>query len=99
FQTAYEEKGGTVTISAAHEDGKADYSAEVAALDAAGGDALVVAGYVDEGGSGVMRAALDAGAFDTFVFGNSMVSQSLVDRFGQELENSFGQNSSSEGEG
>ena len=67
FQHAFEELGGTVTVSAAHEDGKADYSAEVAALDAAGGDALMVAGYVDQGGAGVVRAALDAGAFDTFV--------------------------------
>ncbi|MRX51287.1 ABC transporter substrate-binding protein [Paracoccus sp. S-4012] len=99
FQQAFEEKGGTVTISAAHEDGKGDYSAEVAALDAAGGDALVVAGYVDQGGSGVVRAALDSGAFDTFVFPDGMVGQPLVDRFGTELETSFGQNPSSEGEG
>ena len=99
FQNAFEELGGTVTISAAHEDGKADYSAEVAALDAAGGDALIVAGYVDQGGSGVVRAALDAGAFDTFVFGSSMVAQSLIDRFGTELANSFGENPASEGDG
>ena len=99
FQHAFEELGGTVTISAAHEDGKADYSAEVAALDAAGGEALIVAGYVDQGGSGVVRAALDAGAFDIFVFGSSMVTQSLIDRFGTELEHSFGENPSSEGAG
>ena len=41
-----------MTINAAHEDGKADYSAEIGALAAAGGDRLVVAGYVDQGGSG-----------------------------------------------
>jgi branched-chain amino acid transport system substrate-binding protein len=34
--TAFTAKGGTVTINAAHDDGKADYSAEVAALAAAG---------------------------------------------------------------
>ena len=32
FKTAYEGKGGKVTMIAAHDDGKADYSAEVAAL-------------------------------------------------------------------
>ena len=58
FQAAFEAAGGTVTINAAHEDGKADYSAEVGALAAAGGDRLVVAGYVDQGGSGIVRAAL-----------------------------------------
>ena len=35
FKRFYEEAGGTVTIMAAHDDGKADYSAEVAALAAA----------------------------------------------------------------
>lgn len=99
FQAAFEEKGGTVTVNSAHEDGKADYSAEVAALAAAGGDALVVAGYVDQGGSGVVRAALDTGAFDTFVFPDGMVGQALVDNFGAEIDGSFGQNPAAEGEG
>ena len=99
FEAAFKAKGGTVTVNSAHEDGKADYAAEVAALDAAGGDALIVAGYVDQGGSGIVRGALDAGAFDTFVFPDGMVSQSLVDRFGTELATSFGQNPAAEGEG
>lgn len=99
FEQAFKDKGGNVTISAAHEDGKADYAAEVAALDAAGGDALVVVGYVDQGGSGIVRGALDTGAFDTFVFPDGMIGQGLVDRFGAELETSFGQNPSSEGPG
>ena len=36
--------GGTVEISAAHEDGKGDYSAEVGALSASGAEHLVVFG-------------------------------------------------------
>ncbi|MGB3553779.1 MAG: ABC transporter substrate-binding protein [Jannaschia sp.] len=92
FQSAYEEKGGTVTISTAHEDGKADYSAEVGALSAAGGDRLVVAGYVDQGGSGIVRAAIDSGAYDTFHFPDGMISQALVDNFGSEIDGSTGQN-------
>ena len=99
FQTAFEAKGGSITLSAPHDDGKADYSAEVGALAAAGGDALVVAGYVDQGGSGIVRGALDSGAFNTFVFTDGMVNQTLVDKFGSELETSFGQNPSAEGEG
>lgn len=97
FAAAYTAKGGTVTINAAHDDGKADYSAEVAALDAAGGDALVVAGYVDQGGAGIVQGSLDSGAFDTFVFPDGMVSEALVQRFGPQLETSFGQVPSSEG--
>jgi branched-chain amino acid transport system substrate-binding protein len=99
FQSAFEAAGGTVTISAAHEDGKADYSAEVGSLASAGGEALVVAGYVDEGGSGVIRGALDSGAFDTFVLPDGMVSGVLEEKFGSELDGSFGQHPSSENEG
>ena len=99
FAAAYEQKGGSVTVNSAHDDGKADYAAEVAALAAAGGDALVVVGYVDQGGSGILRGALDSGAFDTFVFPDGMVGQALVDNFGAEIEGSFGQNPAAEGEG
>lgn len=91
FQAAWEAAGGTVTISAAHEDGKADYSAEVGALAAAGGERLVVAGYVDQGGSGIVRAALDSGAFDTFHFPDGMISAQLAENFGDEIEGSTGQ--------
>ncbi len=99
FAAAFQAKGGTVTVNSAHEDGKADYSAEVAALAAAGGDALVVVGYVDQGGSGVVRAALDTGAFETFVFPDGMVGQALTENFGSEIDGSFGQNPAAEGEG
>ena len=92
FQQAYEKLGGEVTISAAHEDGKADYSAEVGALASAGGELLVVAGYVDQGGAGIVRAALDSGAFDRFHFPDGMVGAGLEENFGSELDGSTGQN-------
>ena len=41
FKAAFEKKGGKVTMIAAHDDGKADYSAEVAALAA---NATIVVG-------------------------------------------------------
>lgn len=94
FQAAFEAAGGTVTISAAHEDGKADYSAEVGALAAAGGDRLVVAGYVDQGGAGIVRAALDTGAFDTFHFPDGMISNALAENFGTDIDGSTGQHPS-----
>ncbi|WP_108501548.1 ABC transporter substrate-binding protein [Paracoccus indicus] len=99
FAKAFEEKGGSVTVNSAHDDGKADYSAEVAALAAAGGDALVVVGYVDQGGSGVVRAALDTGAFETFVFPDGMVGSALETNFGSEIDGSFGQNPAADGPG
>ena len=90
IQRNFEAAGGTVTISAAHEDGKADYSAEVGALASAGGEVLVVAGYRDQGGSGVVRAAIDTGAFSTFYFPDGMVGDVLVTNFGAELDGSYG---------
>jgi len=91
IQAAFTEAGGTVTMVASHEDGKADYSAEVGALAAAGGEVLVVAGYVDQGGRGIIRSALDLGAFDTFELVDGMIGQSLIDAMGDEIQGSFGQ--------
>lgn len=99
FEAAFKAAGGTVTINTPHEDGKADYSAEVAALAAAGGEVLVVAGYVDQGGSGIIRGSLDSGAFDTFQFPDGMVAATLEEKFGKEIDGSFGQNPASAGEG
>ncbi|MCA8870061.1 MAG: ABC transporter substrate-binding protein [Rhodobacteraceae bacterium] len=91
FESAYKAEGGTVTISAAHEDGKADYSAEVGALASAGGDRLVIAGYLDQGGSGIIRSSLDTGAFDTFHFPDGMYGAKLETDFGTEINGSTGQ--------
>ncbi|MFO7805442.1 MAG: ABC transporter substrate-binding protein [Paracoccaceae bacterium] len=91
FQSAFEEAGGSVTISTSHEDGKADYSAEVGELDSAGGEVLVVAGYTDQGGKGIIQSSIDSGAFDTFVLPDGMVGQQLVDDIGSDLNGSFGQ--------
>ncbi len=99
FQSAFEEAGGTVTISAAHEDGKADYAAEVGALASAGGEVLVVAGYLDQGGQGIIQASLDTGAFDTFVLPDGMVGDALPEAIGEDLNGSFGQAPGTDGVG
>ena len=91
--------GIKVTAELAHEDGKADYSSEVATLASAGGDAVAVLGYLDQGGKGIIQAALDSGAFDTFVLGDGMVGQSLVDAFGKDLEKSVATRPGSQGKG
>jgi branched-chain amino acid transport system substrate-binding protein len=99
FVAAFEAAGGTVTINTPHEDGRGDYSAEVGALASAGGDALVVLGYVDQGGVGIIRSAVDTGAFDRFVLGDGMYGQSLIDAIGDDLEGTFGVIPGAEGEG
>jgi branched-chain amino acid transport system substrate-binding protein len=97
--TSFEAKGGKVTINASHEDGKADYSAEVATLDGAGGDILVVAGYLDQGGKGIIQAALDTGAFDTFGLPGGMVGDNLPAAIGPALDGSYGQVAQSDSTG
>ncbi len=86
----FEQRGGTITISTPHEDGKGDYSAEVSALDAAGGDILIVAGYVDQGGKGIIQASVDSGAFDQFFLPDGMIGDSLVEAIGADLNGSIG---------
>ena len=99
YEAAVKAHGISVTAVAAHEDGKGDYSAEVAVLAAAGGDAVAVIGYVDQGGKGIIQASLDSGAFDTFILSDGMIGDSLTDAFGQSLNKSFGSLPGSTGKG
>lgn len=99
ISAAFIAKGGAVTINTAHEDGKADYSAEVAALAAAGGDLLVVAGYLDQGGKGIIQASLDSGAFTKFGLPGGMVGDNLPLAIGPALDGSYGQVAQSDSAG
>jgi branched-chain amino acid transport system substrate-binding protein len=82
--------GGTVTLNSAHEDGKGDYSAEVGALSAAGGEILVVVGYSDQGGKGIIQSALDSESFEKFFLPDAMVGNIIFDTFGADIDGSFG---------
>tara|TARA_B100000405_G_scaffold278665_1_gene221609 strand:+ start:83 stop:1276 length:1194 start_codon:yes stop_codon:yes gene_type:complete len=99
YKAAVEAHGIKVTTSAAHEDGKADYAAEVATLASAGGDAVAVIGYLDQGGKGIIQGSLDSGAFDTFILSDGMIGDSLTDNFGKALNKSFGSIPGSTGKG
>jgi len=90
FSSAFKAAGGEVAISAAHEDGKADYSAEVGALAAAGAEHLVVLGYVDQGGKGIIQTSLDTGAFEKFILGDGMIGESLIKAIGDDLNGTIG---------
>ncbi|MEZ5449537.1 MAG: ABC transporter substrate-binding protein [Thiolinea sp.] len=90
FSAAYEKLGGKIAINASHEDGKADYAAEVAALAASGAKELVVFGYVDQGGKGIVQNALDTGAFSRFIFADGMIGDKLTEAIGKGMDGSFG---------
>jgi len=99
YAAAVKAHGIKVTAVASHEDGKADYTAEVSTLAAAGGDAVAVIGYLDQGGKGIIQGSFDSGAFDTFILSDGMIGQSLVDAFGKGLNKSFGSLPGSTGKG
>jgi len=99
YAAAVKAHGIKVTTVAAHEDGKADYSAEVSTLAAAGGDAVAVIGYLDQGGKGIIQGSLDSGAFDRFILSDGMIGDSLTDAFGKSLNKSFGSLPGSTGKG
>ena len=90
IQSNFESMGGNITIVTAHEEGKGDYSAEVAELAQAGGDLLVVAGYLDQGGKMIIQGSLDAGSFETFFLPGGMIGDSLPEAIGSDLDGSFG---------
>ena len=90
IEANFKAAGGIVTLNASHEDGKGDYGAEVAALAQAGGDILVVAGYLNDGGKGIIMSALDTGAFDNFYLPDGMIGDSLPVDIGPDLDGAIG---------
>jgi len=99
FVGAFKELGGTVTTEVPHEDGKADYSAEVSTLSASGASEVAVLGYVDQGGRGIIQNSLDTGAFSRFILADGMIGQSLIDNVDGDLTGTFGTLPGSESEG
>ena len=82
FETAFTAGGGTVTLSEAHEDGKADYRPEIGNLASSGATNLVVLAYVDGSGGTIVQQAVEAGDFDQFIGGDGMVGAAIGERVG-----------------
>jgi len=90
FINAYKGLGGKVSAVVPHDEGKADYSAEVGALDASGADVLAVFGYVDQGGRNIIQGSIDSGAFDKFILADGMYGDSLLKNVDGDLSGTFG---------
>jgi branched-chain amino acid transport system substrate-binding protein len=90
FINAYNGLGGKVSAVVPHDEGKADYSAEVGALDASGADVLAVFGYVDQGGRNIIQGSIDSGAFDKFILADGMYGDSLLKNVEGDLSGTFG---------
>jgi branched-chain amino acid transport system substrate-binding protein len=76
LSAAYTEGGGTVAANVAHEEGKADYRAELGNLVAS--QNLVILAYANASGQTILRQAVESGNFTTFVGGDGMVGDALL---------------------
>ncbi|MHA7879409.1 MAG: ABC transporter substrate-binding protein [Saccharospirillum sp.] len=85
FTTAYENGGGMVMANEAHEDGRADYRAELGSLAASGSMNLAVLAYADGSGQTIMRQAYEGGNFTTYIGADGMVGDSLVNAVGADV--------------
>ncbi|MFG6665548.1 ABC transporter substrate-binding protein [Halomonas sp. HNIBRBA4712] len=85
FSAAFEEGGGEITASLAHEDNRADYRSELGSLSAGGADTLVVLAYADTSGQTVLRQAYESGMFTQYVGADGMVGDSLVEAIGADV--------------
>ena len=90
YVNAYKGLGGKVSAVVPHDEGKADYSAEVATLDASGAGVLAVFGYVDQGGRHIIQTSIDSGAFDKFILADGMYGESLLKNVDGDLTGTFG---------
>ena len=84
LSSAFEAAGGKVAGNLAHEEGKSDYSDVIRSLSSSGVDTLVVLAYANGSGQTILRQAVESGAFDQFVGGDGMASNSLIAAIGSD---------------
>lgn len=81
---AFTAAGGKIAANQGHEEGKADYREQIRSLASSGVETLVVLAYANGSGKAVIRQALENGAFDRFVGGDGMVSNTLISAIGSD---------------
>lgn len=77
FTKAFKADGGTVAAVAPHEEGKADYRADLGSLASSGATTLVLLAYAQGSGQTMLRQAIEGGDFTTFVGADGMISDDL----------------------
>ena len=78
FVAQFTKNGGTVSSNVAHEDGKADYRAELGQLSSGGSQNLVILAYASGSGKTILQQAIEAGEFTAYVGGDGMIGDDLV---------------------
>lgn len=78
FAAQFAANGGTVSANVAHEDGKADYRAELGQLAGSGSQNLVVIAYISGSGLTILQQANEGGEFTTFFGGDGMIGDAIA---------------------
>lgn len=80
FAATFTAGGGNVTVNVAHEDGKADYRAELGQLAGGGSQNLVILAYASGSGKTILQQAVEGGEFDAtaYIGGDGMVGNDLL---------------------
>ena len=81
FTAAYTAAGGTVTANVAHEEGKAEYRAELGQIAASGAQNLMVLAYANGSGKTVLQQAIESGDFTAYFGADGMVDNVLLEGF------------------
>ena len=91
FRETFTSNGGTLAGDIAFEPNKASYRGELASIATDGAEALVLIAYPADGGTTILRQALENAFFETFVLTDGMKEQAVLDEIGAEnLAGSFG---------
>ncbi|KAB2856891.1 MAG: ABC transporter substrate-binding protein, partial [Bauldia sp.] len=80
FAQTFTAGGGTVSANVAHEDGKADYRAELGQLAGSGSQYLAILAYASGSGRTMLQQAIEGGEFDAtaYIGGDGMVGDDLL---------------------
>jgi len=78
FKAQYAKDGGTVSADVAHEDGKADYRAELGTLAGSGSQNLVIIAYASGSAHTILQQAVEAGDFQTFIGVDGVIGDELL---------------------
>ena len=78
FKAQYAKDGGKVSADVSHEDGKADYRAELGTMAAGGDKNLVIIAYASGSGHTILQQALESGDFTTYIGVDGMIGDDLL---------------------
>ena len=78
FKAQFAKDGGKVSADVSHEDGKADYRAELGQLAAGGDKNLVIIAYASGSAHTILQQAVEAGDFDTYIGVDGVIGDELL---------------------